>query len=243
MSASDISLNNLDDSTCNESEEIPQLIPAEIPSSEASSSGESASLPSIGIDDIKNVFNSGQFSNILQEMTQNPNEFMSMVESSIGRINPEMMEQARKMAMGGQGNQILKEMQKRGMDPYAMKSKLKEHQRAIKGLGTKKGPTKKAVIVTMSRKIKSRDLVIDSIEACANSILHSTAAVELVCSRLAQGPLKNKSIRVWYDPRAQGKNRRASKIIGFNVGGDILVAIEDGDLTEKDFCNAEKCIE
>jgi hypothetical protein len=56
------------------------------------------------------------------------------------------------------------------------------------------------------------------------------------------GPLAGKTIKLWYDASHTGKNRRATKLMGFPIAGDVLVVLEDGNLSEADFLAAEKLI-
>lgn len=51
-----------------------------------------------------------------------------------------------------------------------------------------------------------------------------------------------KTIKVWYDPGYPGKNKRTSKIVGFPIAGNLLIIMDEGDLTEKDFIAAESLL-
>lgn len=206
--------------------------------------------------DIKEALSNTNISTMLNKMASNPEEVSKMMEQSMSQMTPEMMEQARKLAMGGQGDQIMREMQKRGMDPRAMRSQLLEQQRAIRGMGSSKAAdatkqssalsgqrTKQIILINKSRQIKVRKVPSNSVGLSAASILKTDNPVELSCSRMAQGPLSGKTIKAWYNPEDRGKNRRATKVVGFPVGGEVIVVMEEGDLTEKDFSAAEKHLE
>ena len=236
MSDPNVSLHNLpsimraaeSDSLLN-SQNTPNETPSETPSENTS-----------GVD-IKNVLNNTNISSVLQQMTSNSDEVGKMMEESMSRMTPDMMEQARKLATGGQGKQIIREMQKRGMDPKAMRAQIQKEKRALRGQGTKPiGETFQVILITLSRQSKSKSIPRDNINLTIGNILKCPSPVELSCSRLALGPLAGKTIKVWYDPERLGKNRRASKILGFPVGGEIVIILEGEDLTEKDFLSAEK---
>ena len=194
---------------------------------------------------MKEILSNTNIGTMLGHMADNPNEVSKVMESSIGNnLPPDITNQARKLAMGGQGEQIMREMQKRGMDPVAMKKQFLQEQRKAKGQPTKSTDiTKQIIYITTSRQVKTRKIVPDGLKAAVSSILHTENPVELSCSRLAQGPLSGKTIKAWYNPDALGKNRRASKIVGFNIGSELVIVLDGGDLKESDFIAAEKQLE
>lgn len=215
----------------------------DISSEECCASSSSSAEPSSTVTpNIQTALSPDNFSIMLNQMVSDPVRVNELIGDSMSKMTPEMMEQARKFAMGGQGEQMMKEMQKRGIDPHKMRAQVLEQQRALKGLSKKTGTTKKVVFITAGRKMKIRDIQPESIKLSAGVILQTTTALEISCSRLAQGPLAGKTIKVWYDPMSKTKNRRASKIVGFPIGGDILIVMDEDDLTEKDFIAAEKCL-
>lgn len=166
---------------------------------------------------------------VLNELASNPNQLNKMIEESMGQITPEVMEQARKLAMGGQGDQIMREMQKRGIDVNSMNANIRQLRNALPSV-KKTGLTKTIVYVTRSRQIKEKDISMTDPHSCIATILRTTTPIELSCSRLAQGPLFGQSIKVWYNPADSSKNRLASKITGFPVGGELLIVSESTNL-------------
>lgn len=197
------------------------------------------------IDQVKDALKNTNISTMMNQMAANPETVTKMMEESMSRMTPDMMEKARKMAMGGQGEHIMKEMQKRGMDPHAMRAQVLEQQRMLRGLTKSSTATKQAILITKSRQIKTRQIALDSgsIQMSAAAILKAASPVDLSCSRLARGPLAGKTIKAWYDPEQGGVNRRAKKIVGFPVGGEILIVMEEGSISEKDFLTVEKQLE
>lgn len=180
---------------------------------------------------------------VLDKMASTPEQTTQLMAESVGKLTPEMMEQAKKLSQGGQADRIIKEMQKRGLNPHQMKAEIEQQRKTMKVLNPKNsGPTKKALIITLNRQVKSRAVPTDCGEAVAAPILHCQHPVEIPCSRLALGPWADKSIRVWYDADLKGKNKRASRIVGFPVAGDIIIHAED-DLSEADFNEIEKQLE
>lgn len=176
----------------------------------------------------------------LDRIASDPSHLGKALEASTNEMTPELMEEARRLAMGGQGEEIMREMQRRGIDPNAMRAQMMAQQRALRGLGSKTANTRRAVFITGNRQLKMKNIPLGAIEVAAGAMLNSDKAVELSCSRLAVGPLSGKSVKVWCDPERKGKNKRLTKILGFPIAGEGLIIVQDGDLEEKDFLEAEK---
>jgi len=190
-------------------------------------------IPTITGEDIKSALNDTNLAAMLNRMANNPNELEKMIRDTKYQMTPEMMEQARKLAEGGHGDHIMKEMRRRGMDPKAMKSKLKDQQKSVKGLGAMSVEmTKKVVLITRSRKIKTKSVPTNSANVAISGLLRVEDPNVVACSRLAQGPLSGNIIKLWYDSANTTRNRLASKLAGFTVGGEIVIESEDGDVTE-----------
>lgn len=203
-------------------------------------------IPGINNLDIKDVMKNLNISSMLNQMAANPEEVNKAMEESMNQMTPEMMEHARKLAMGGQGNQIIREMKKRGIDINAMKNQVTEQRKLMKSLNNsnkKSTSLKQVILITSSRQVRSRKISSENINDSVKSILKCVNPVELSCSRLSHGPLINKTLKVWYNPENMGKNKRASRIVGFPVGGEIVIVMEEGDLNETDLLSVEKQLE
>lgn len=194
-------------------------------------------------EEVKAALNNTNIATMLNRMSNNPDEVSKMMEQSMSHMTPDMMEQARKMAMGGQGQQVLQEMKRRGLDSNAIRSQFLEQQRAIRAMSANNDNTKQAVLITSSRQLKMRNIPLGSVQTAVENIIKSGEPVELSCSRLALGPLTGKTIKVWCDTSRKGKNKRLSKIVGFPVAGEGLVIMDEGDLTEKNFLAAERLVD
>jgi len=193
--------------------------------------------------DIKDALNHTNISAMLNQISGDPEKIGKLMNDSMGQVTPDMMEQARKLATGGQGAQIFSEMQRRGMDPMTMKKQLMKHKRSMMGLDSKGTGTQQCILITVTRQVKTLNIAYTSIQSAACGIFKSSSPLELSCSRMAQGPLSGKNIKMWYNPEHKGKNRRASKIAGLPIGGELLLVMESGDFTEADFTAAEKLLE
>jgi len=178
---------------------------------------------------------------LLEKMRENPDESNKILEESMAKISPEMIENAKKFAMSDQAVQLMKDMQKKGLDPRMIQSQLANIKRSNR-ISKNKGESKKAILITSSRRIKVKDVQVDSVDKDAKIILKSPGIKETLCSKLKVGSFTDKTIKIWYNPNFPGKNKRASKLTELPVGGDVLIVMEEGDLLEKDFEEAEQLI-
>jgi hypothetical protein len=194
-------------------------------------------------DKVKDVLNNINFSEVIDKLTSNPNDAANLVSQSAEHMTPEMMDQARKYATGTQGKQIKEEMMRKGVDNKEMKIQMEQQKKLyIEANNKAKGEAKKAIIITSSKIMKSKDIHVKILKSEAIKIIGSDNAIEISCSRLAVGPLQNKTITVWYDPTRKGNNKRASEIVNFKIAGELLIVMEEGDLTQDDFKLAEKLV-
>lgn len=239
MKAAELDSSSMKEDNSEAPQQNTQISPSTEPSVNATTS-----LPTIPqLSNMKETLNNTNISTVLSKISQNPEELNKVMEESLSQMTPEMMEQAKKLAMGGQGQQMVREMQRRGIDQKAMHALVLGQQKALKEISAKSsGPTKKVILITSSRQLKMRNVPISSIQPSVARIINSSNVVELSCSRLAAGPLEGKTIKVWCDTERKGKNKRASKIVGFQIAGEILIIMEEGDLNEKDFLAAEKLL-
>jgi len=197
----------------------------------------------ITTDKVKEVLNNINFSDVIDKLTSEPNEAANLIGQSAEIMTPEMMEQARKYATGTQGKQIKEEMMRKGLDNKDLKAQMEQQKKLYVEANNKaKGESKKAILITSSKIMKSKDIHVKILKSEAIKIVGSDNVLEMPCSRLAVGPLLNKTIKVWYDPNRKGNNTRASKIVDFKIAGELLIVMEEGDLTENDFKLAEKLL-
>lgn len=191
-------------------------------------------------EEFKESLTPSNISNMLNKMASTPEDMGKLIQESMGKINPDMLEQARKLVSGGQGDQIIREMKKKGLDPVKMRKDIQKQQKLVRKTVNAQQETIQGLLITASRQIRVKKIPLKDIKSSVISLIKCPNPVELPCSRLEQGPLANKSIKIWYNPDHAGKNKRASKIIGFPMGGEILILSEIGDLSEKDFLEVEE---
>lgn len=219
-------------------QEIPAVVPGDMAAPVSSQKGTVPPVIAGTLDDIKAAMANINLADMLKRVNDNPEEVQKIMAESMSKMTPDMMGQAKKMAMGGQGEKIRRAMAQQGMDPRALRAQLLEQQRMMRASKITEA-TKKAIQITTSRQAKPRTVPEGDCYATACRLLKSQGVVQLSCSRLATGPLAGKTIKVWYDTEAKGKNRRSTKILGFPVGSSLLIVMEEGDLTESDFIAAE----
>lgn len=184
---------------------------------------------------------------LMSKLTTNPGELVNMIPPEIlGQfgmnsetlsefITPELIEKAQNMASSSSVSNIMSQMKDKGINPAKLQTQAKNMMKKA----SSKGQQRKCVLVTTSRKYKSRNVSCIDTKTSVSGILLTPTPVEISCSRLAVGNLENKTIKIWYNPNAQGKNRLASKLAGFPIGGEIIVFCPDCDLTETDIISVE----
>jgi hypothetical protein len=181
--------------------------------------------------DISDFINKNGVTSIMDKLGKDPQAFTGILQNAMGSISPDMMEQAKKMMNSGQGTEIIKELQKRGMDPHTMRKNILDQQKAMRGM-VKKGNTVKALYINNSRQVKLRDIPSANIKLSVTTILKSEQVIEIPCSRLAIGPWKGAEVKLWYIPNGKVKNRKANKLAGFPVNGEIIILVDSVDITE-----------
>lgn len=155
------------------------------------------------------------------------------------KISPEMLALAKKMANGPMGKKIVEEMRKNGMDPSAVAEQFKQEMKLRK----EDEPKRKVLHITTSRKCKVKSLPTSTLSTSSVAMLPGGGGVELPCSRVSVGGLEGREIKAVFDPERKGRNRRVSKIVGFDVGSDLILFDPHGDLTEEQLLSAESLLE
>jgi hypothetical protein len=200
--------------------------------------------PPINQDMLKEALKGTNLSSAISTIMNDPSKISSIMEESVGHMTPQMQEQAKKMASSGQIGTVMKEMQRQGKSPFQMKKEMDAQHKLFKSTQPKpSGPMKKVIVITSSRQVRVKSIYVADIQKVANEMTKATVAVGLPCSRLAVGPLYGKQITVWYDEKNPTKNKRASKLIGYTVGGEVMIVMESGDLDETTFIESEDLIE
>jgi len=197
---------------------------------------------SINENDLNTAFANTNISSLLEKVCKNPDDLNKLLHDSVDNITPDMLNNAKKMLGTGQGEQLLKSLQQKGINPNNLKSKLSAHNNAFKNIlkPGNKSPTRKCILITTNRQLKIRNLPIDDMSKYISTILKVDSPLSMECSRLSIDVFKDKKLTIWYDKNKIGKNKRATKIAGFTIAGDIIISILDEDINESEFLIVEK---
>lgn len=207
--------------------------------------------PELSAETLKNILSNidgSKISDVLDQFSQNPEEFSQLIEASKNSLSPDLLEKAKKIANSAQGAQVLNEMNKKGINQKDLRTQVKNRQKnqdALAKLLNLPSPdiqSRRGFLVTSSRQIKTKEISVNVPTYSAKNILRCSEPVETNCSRLALGPLKTKTIKIWYDPTQTRKNKRATLLAGFQISGDMLIFCPDADLTEQDIIAVEKLL-
>ena len=186
--------------------------------------------------------NNPAFASMLAKLQENPEETMALMQDAREQMTPAMAAKAKNMAGGSTAAAIKKAMAKRGIDPIKMKKELLANEKLRKSLGTKKvgEATQAAILITRSRKVKLHQVSLaDPAKSALEFFQTQGIPVEMPCSRLAVGPLVGKTIRLWY-LKDSGCNKRASALMGFEIGGEVLIVANQHNFSEEQFITLEK---
>jgi hypothetical protein len=194
-------------------------------------------------DKIKGALRSVNLPKMVEKMANNPQGMDKAVEESAKVMTPQMMDQAKKVAAGGQGDQLRKQVLKQGMSPKQMQKDYKEQQRLARAVSEQsRGPTKRACLLDTNRKFKAKEVpVSDDIKDMAKA-LQAQDVVKMPYSRMAIGPLQGKSVAVWYVTGDKRRNKRIEKLLGKPHGARILISVKDEDLEVATIEEVEKLL-
>ena len=151
-------------------------------------------------------------------------------------------EMIKKFMDSGNGQVILDEAKKLGIDPKLLMQKMAQYNRAMKAKAPHKGDkTTTVVVLNSKRQFKEQTVIAGFADTTASTLLGGTA-VEIKCTRMAVGPLAGKTVKVWYLPDDPKPNRRAKRLTGFKAGSNIIIGCDDGPVTTKMITAVEKIL-
>lgn len=155
-----------------------------------------------------------------------------------GILSSELMNTIQNLAGGGQGKQIIQELQKQGINPKQLRSEILAQQRLMR----KTEELQQVLIICRNRKVKLVKYPIKTMKQNIILLLKTSDPMQASCSRMAvKGtPLEGKKIYMWHNTNHNNKNRRASKLLGCPVAGDAVVVVEGYDISLEDLSSVEK---
>lgn len=200
------------------------------------------------INNINNINNNVEDPGLMSKISSliGTTEVQEMLSSfnSTDEDKPSMMEHLSSVMNTEEGKDILSSIGKSGLLPPHLKNQIQKNQHLLKNIPNprKKQPMKNILYISHNRVLRTKNVPVALIQTSINTLLNCKRPLELPVKELAIGPLTDKKISIWYDPTAKGKNRRATKLIGINIGGDFVVINNEGDLSEADFLVVEKML-
>lgn len=204
--------------------------------------------------DIRDYLRSLDGNKIFQEMTANPDIAKEVLDKALAGLTPEHIKQAAQLQNTPAGDRFLVEK--------AAKAEVQQEQRSRRGLRVQVTESnaararnaqanqrllnqsarqrdnrqyQKVVHMGPKRKLSEAELILGQEEAQVQKLLKAKSVIQIPCPKL--GP----TIRVWYMPdfNVKFKHVRATKIVGFPVGGEFLFFDTTGDLTTSKFTALE----
>src|SRR5437868_4713014 len=121
-----------------------------------------------------------------------------------------------RLVKNGHGKAVMDELRRCGLNKRALNDMLSLSE-IDKLTGLNQGPRENVVGILIAQNRKAKPVTVSKISTalkCADPICIS-------CTRLSQGPWLGVPIKIWYDSESQLKNRRASRLTGFPVGGAV----------------------
>jgi hypothetical protein len=181
------------------------------------------------------AINMDQVKQVIDQISKDPNH-MAKLMSEVG---PEVMNSTSGMSdLDNIRDKVAKEMQERNINVAELRKLIKKNK---KNSVKKVVKNFKCVQVTESRQVKTRELDIFAIDVEKNSQI-----VKLIkCEKYATTQCfklnalnKEKRYIAFYDDTLESVNKLATKILGFPVGGSIILVCHDDedfeDLTEEE---------
>lgn len=166
---------------------------------------------------------------------QNPELMQQLVESAMGQITPEDINRQRQNLNGAQGQRVLSALKKKGIKAADLRKQILSSKSAQgKALHQLRESAPLVVLV------KANKAIVKHVPAGEEEdfIKRTTGSdpVLAACSRLS-----SEENTVFICSEAKGKvNKKASRLVGHNVYGDVLFARKEGDLTLENFLQLEE---
>lgn len=124
---------------------------------------------------------------------------------NLDQIPSDLMARAKKLTNTRAGREMIKEMSNKGINKEMVEKLMKEEKQTVNVL-----------VIRANGIVKSRQIVINDDYP---TILHATLPTKYI---------KN-NYSIWYDANIKTINKKATKWLGFNVGGMIVIIGDDLD--------------
>jgi len=166
---------------------------------------------------------------------RNPELMQSMVETALNTVTAEDINRQRQNINSTQGKKVLAALKKQGIKPASIRKQILNSKNAQTQAVHKMMQEAPLVIVIRSNKVLSKHMVQGEEEEHIRR--HTgTDVVMSPCTRLS-----SEDNTIFMCSQTVGKtNKRASKLVGYKVCGEVVFARKEGDLTVEAFAELER---
>lgn len=156
----------------------------------------------------------------------------------------EVFAEAENIAKSSDGMKMYDEIKKSGLNAREMALNFKKEQQMTKRFNDRNKVFRTGVIITKNRQLKEIEIWDDIKNDQVGLKIKSGGEVHQTnCRELQIDELKDHQIKIWYDPSLQkNKNKRATKLFDFEIGGDVLISSVKKNLTIKQIEKVEKIV-
>ena len=177
---------------------------------------------------------------IMRSFSTKPDEMMNLGHELSKTADPNLIEKAKKMAQNGDmAKQVMKKMPK-GISPSSLRKMQKNGnvEAMMQKQKEKEGTMFSVVICTTSRALKEKQINIKNAEIEISKLLRNEPNIKHF-PELSIGPLAKEEIFVaWTE--LKNVNKRINRILGNQIGGDVILFNQKRNFKTKDFEFLEK---
>jgi hypothetical protein len=175
---------------------------------------------------------------VMRKFVDNPQSMMQMGKLISGNVNPNIMEMAKKRAMGEEGKKIQQSFAKSGISVNQLKKMAKNSD--FGALERKQNNAKKStvILITSGRSAKEKEIYSEDIHKSLIAIFKNENVNIIECPELSIGRLADKNFFLGY-VESKNTNKRIKKFLQRNIGGDVILFLREGNLKINDLTYLE----
>lgn len=189
------------------------------------------------VEDLIKNLSSGDIEEVMNKISSSPERYSKLMEEEISK-NPEIKETMNKFSRNNQFvEKLRKQAAKNGLNNKKKLRKLR--QPIINNSSTNK---RKVICITQTRKAKELFLKKDDLVQEAQKVI-KTRCFYRPCYRIQVGPFSGNDIQIIFPHQSVLKNnRRATRLIGEKIRGDLIIYDMEKDLNLSDYNEVEKMV-
>jgi hypothetical protein len=175
---------------------------------------------------------------VMRKFVDNPESMIQMGNVISRNINPNIMEKAKKMAMGDEGKKIQQSFAKKGISVNQLKKMAKNSD--LGALERKQNNAKKSTVllITAGRNVKEKEIYSEDIDKSLITIFKNENVSTIECPQFSIGKLSDKNLFLAY-VESKSINKRIKKLVQKDIGGDVILFQKEGDLKKNDLIYLE----